>query len=416
MREKGLCCCCCNRVKCIASGHRRLQLTGVQAIPWSLVGGALAVAALSVSLRGVCRSPLEAVSLAVTVTAAVGWTFVRFVARGFRPEFPKWTLRFVLLRAAIRTVNELYGDRMVTDVQHARAIRAQSEVVGSILGWVYCRWYCRQVEPVDFNGLEHLWLRPQISRKTEAQRLVVMYVHGGAFSLLSPRFYSFFCASLAASVERELGRRGSSAQVDVFIANYRKTPEFCFPTQPNDVVAAYEFLIDHKGLHPEHINLAGDSAGGGLVMSALLRLRGANKAERLPLAAIVSSPFVDLSESIDPASARNCILTRSIAKAARIVYHPTWSDRSTWADASAIHCDLSGLPPVFIQAATFDYLYQDSVLLAEKAKADGVNDWELDVNEGVPHVFSLFPAWVLPYGQVGVDKMAVFAADKFTKS
>ncbi|KAE9066949.1 hypothetical protein PF005_g28098 [Phytophthora fragariae] len=366
MREKGLCCCCCNRVKCIASGHRRLQLTGV-AIPWSLVGGALAVAALSVSLRGVCRSPLEAVSLAVTVTAAVGWTFVRFVARGFRPEFPKWTLRFVLLRAAIRTVNELYGDRMVTDVQHARAIRAQSEVVGSILGWVYCRWYCRQVEPVDFNGLEHLWLRPQISRKTEAQRLVVIIRREGAWPPWQQR-------------------------------------------------TAYEFLIDHKGLHPEHIILAGDSAGGGLVMSALLRLRGANKAERLPLAAIVSSPFVDLSESIDPASARICILTRSIAKAARIVYHPTWSDRSTWADASAIHCDLSGLPPVFIQAATFDYLYQDSVLLAEKAKADGVNDWELDVNEGVPHVFSLFPAWVLPYGQVGVDKMAVFAADKFTKS
>ncbi|KAE9202771.1 hypothetical protein PF004_g18325 [Phytophthora fragariae] len=364
--EKGLCCCCCNRVKCIASGHRRLQLTGV-AIPWSLVGGALAVAALSVSLRGVCRSPLEAVSLAVTVTAAVGWTFVRFVARGFRPEFPKWTLRFVLLRAAIRTVNELYGDRMVTDVQHARAIRAQSEV--NTYGY-------------DRRSLG----RPKLS------------------------------VSWSSSVERELGRRGSSAQVDVFIANYRKTPEFCFPTQPNDVVAAYEFLIDHKGLHPEHIILAGDSAGGGLVMSALLRLRGANKAERLPLAAIVSSPFVDLSESIDPASARICILTRSIAKAARIVYHPTWSDRSTWADASAIHCDLSGLPPVFIQAATFDYLYQDSVLLAEKAKADGVNDWELDVNEGVPHVFSLFPAWVLPYGQVGVDKMAVFAADKFTKS
>ncbi|KAG6617072.1 Monoterpene epsilon-lactone hydrolase [Phytophthora cinnamomi] len=134
-------------------------------------------------------------------------------------------------------------------------------------------------------------------------------------------------------------------------------------------------------------------------MSVLLRLRDANQPGRLPLTAIVSSPFVDLSESINPASVRNCILTRSIAKTARIVYHPTCADRSTWADASAIHCNLSGLPPVFIQAATLDYLYQDSVLLDEKAKADGVTDWELDVNEGVAHVFSLFPSWVLPYGR-----------------
>ncbi|EGZ04581.1 hypothetical protein PHYSODRAFT_249999 [Phytophthora sojae] len=390
-----------------------------QAIPWALVvaatTAAVAVAALNASLRGVCRSPLEAVSLTARIAAAVAWTFVRYVARGFRPEFPKWTLRFELLRAAIRTVNELYGDRMVQDAQHARVIRAQSEAVGSILGWFYCRWYCKGMEPVNFNGLEHLWLRPKDPKKTEAKRLVVMYEHGGAFSLLSPRFYSFFCASLAASIERELGRRGSSAQVEIFLANYHKTPEFCFPTQPKEIIAAYKHLLDHEGLSPNQIILAGDSAGGGLVMSTLLRLRD-DKPNRLPLAAIVCSPFVDMSESIDPASARSCILTRSIAKAARLVYHPTCSDRSTWAGASAVHCNLSGLPPVFIQAATLDYLYQDSVRLAEKAKADGVEDWELDVNEGVSHVFSLFPSWVLPYGQVGVEKMAAFAAKQFIKS
>ncbi|KAG6622951.1 Monoterpene epsilon-lactone hydrolase [Phytophthora cinnamomi] len=363
-----------------------------QAIPWTLVvgatGGALAVAALHASLRGICRSPLEAVSLAARVGVAVAWTLISFVARGFRPEFPKWTLRFELLRAAIRTVNELYGERMVKDAQYACVIRAQSEAVGTLLGWLYCQWYGRQMESVDFNGLEHLWLRPKTAPKTESERLVVM----------------------------ELGSRGSSAQVDVFLANYHKTPEFCFPTQPKEIVAAYEHLLGHEGLSPNQIILAGDSAGGGLVMSVLLRLRDANQPGRLPLTAIVSSPFVDLSESIDPASVRKCILTRSIAKTARIVYHPTCSDRSTWADASAIHCNLSGLPPVFIQAATLDYLYQDSVLLDEKAKADGVTDWELDVNEGVAHVFSLFPSWVLPYGQVGVDKMAAFAAKQFTKS
>jgi len=99
-----------------------------------------------------------------------------------------------------------------------------------------------------------------------------------------------------------------------------------------------------------------------------------------------------------------------------MVYLPTCADSSTWADASAVHCDLSGLPPVFIQAATLDYLYQDAVLLAEKANADGVEGWEVDVHEGVSHVFSLFPAWILPYSEEGVAKMASFAATQFLKA
>ncbi|KAG6967371.1 hypothetical protein JG688_00006338 [Phytophthora aleatoria] len=151
----------------------------------------------------------------------------------------------------IRTVNELYGERMVKDAQHAQVIRAQSEAVGSVLGWFYCRWYSRYMESVEFNGLEHLWLRPKTTQQDGTKRLVVMYVHGGAFSLLSPRFYSFFGSSLGAAVERELAIRNCKTQVDIFLANYHNTPEFCFPKQPEDIVAA---------------------AGGGLVMSALHRL------------------------------------------------------------------------------------------------------------------------------------------------
>ncbi|KAG3109853.1 hypothetical protein PI124_g13673 [Phytophthora idaei] len=351
-----------------------------------------------------CRSPWKAVSLAVRISAAILWTFGSFMARGFRPQFPKWTLRFELLRAAIRTVNELYGERMVKDAQHAQVIRAQSEAVGSVLGWFYCRWYSRYMESAEFNGLEHLWFRPKTTQQDGTKRLVVMYVHGGAFSLLSPRFYSFFGSSLGAAIERELAIRNCKTQVDIFLANYHNTPEFCFSIQLEDIVAAYEFLLNHEGLSAI---LAGDSAGGGLVMSTQSRIfYNTSGGYRI----------VDLSESIDPDSAQNCILTRSIAKAAGIVYHPTCSDRTTWADASPVYCNLSGIPPVLIQAATLDYLYQDSVRLAEKAQADGVEDWEMDVNEGIPHVLSLFPSWVLPYSQVGVQKMATFAVKHFLKA
>ncbi|OWY93405.1 hypothetical protein PHMEG_00037215 [Phytophthora megakarya] len=389
-----------------------------EAIAWSFfvggIGVALVLTVLNSSLSGMCRSPREAISLATRIQVAVVWTLVRFMARGFRPEFPKWTLRFELLHAVIRIINELYGDRMVTDARHARVIRAQSESVGSVLGWFYCQWYSRRMESVHFNDLEHLWVRSKASPKG-ANRLVVMYVHGGAFSLLSPRFYTFFGVSLGVAIEGELKTRRSNTQVDIFLANYHKTPEYCFPKQPEDVVAAYQYLLDHENLSTDQIILAGDSAGGGLVVSTLLLLRDSNNSRHLPLAGIVSSPFVDLSESIDPSSTWHCILTRSIAKAARTVYHPTCFDPTTWGIASPVQCNLSGLPPVFIQAATLDYLYQDSVLLAEKAKADGVDDWEMDINEGVAHVFSLFPVWILPYGQVGVKKMATFAVKQFLK-
>ncbi|ETI48665.1 hypothetical protein F443_07336 [Phytophthora nicotianae P1569] len=390
-----------------------------QAILWSslLVGTSVAVVVVGLNavLSGVCRSPWEAVSLVAKISVAIVWTVVHFISRGFRPRFPKWTLRFEIFRAAIRTVNELYGERMVKDARHAQIIRAQSEAIGSVLGWFYCRWYGRSMESIEFNGLEHLWLRPKNTQKNNAKRLVVMYVHGGAFSLLSPRFYSFYGVSLGAAIEREFVTLNSNAQLDVFLANYHKTPEFCFPKQPEDIVQVYKYLLTQEGLSPNQVILAGDSAGGGLAMSALLRLRDSS-ANLLPLAAIVSGPFVDLSGSVDPASGQNCILTRSTAEAARVVYHPTCSDQSTWADASPVHCHLSGLPPVFIQAATLDYLYQDSVRLKEKAKADGVQDWEMDVNEEVPHVFSLFPSWILPYSKVGIRKMAAFAAEQFQRT
>ncbi|KAG7394747.1 hypothetical protein PHYBOEH_004697 [Phytophthora boehmeriae] len=287
--------------------------------------------------------------------------------------------------------------------------------MGYVLGWIYSRWHRRRIDPVRVSGLEHLWIRPLASSQSDAKRLVVMYVHGGAFALLSPRFYSFFGATLAAAVDKELSNCGSNVQAEIFMANYHKAPEYCFPTQPKDVLAAYEYLLDHEGLSTDQIILAGDSAGGGLVMSTLLRLRDSKQTHRLPLAAIVSSPFVDFSESIDPKCALKCILTRTIAKACRVAYHPLCAERAAWADASAVHCNLEGLPPVLIQAATLDYLFQDSERLAAKAKADGVTDWEFDVHDGVSHVFSLFPSLILPYAEVGVQKMAAFAAKKFVE-
>ncbi|GMF40924.1 unnamed protein product [Phytophthora fragariaefolia] len=385
--------------------------------------GALTLALLHETFKGMCRTPWEAVHLVARLVTVVLSTFVSFVARGCKPKFQNWTLRFDVLRAAIREcARGACGERMVIDVKHARVIRSQSAAFGTVLGWFACRQHGRRLEPVHANGLEHVWLRCAAPRTPSTKRFVVLYVHGGGFAVMSPRLYITFAATLAVSIEKELCQRlgaDDPVQVDIFLGNYRKAPEHCFPTPPEDTVAAYKHLLHTEGIPPGQIILAGDSAGGGLVMSTLLRMRDSSSAH-LPLAAILISPAVDLSEvethgDSETASA-NCLLSPEMIAAGRLGYHTTACDPTTWADASSVHCDLRGLPPVFVQAASLDYIYQHAVRLAQKAESDGVTNWELDVHEDMPHVFSIFPSYVLPYAQVGVERVASFAAKHFAKA
>ncbi|KAG7391125.1 hypothetical protein PHYPSEUDO_005892 [Phytophthora pseudosyringae] len=385
--------------------------------------GVLTAAVLHETFKGMCSSPWEAVRLVARLVAVVGSTIVGFVARGCRPQFKNWTLRFEILRAVIRECTRgPRGERMVIDAKHARVIRSQSAALGTVLGWFACRQHGRRLEPVQANGLEHVWLRSAAPRTPATKQFVVLYVHGGGFAVMSPRLYIAFGATLAVAIEKELRQclgPNDAVQVDVFLGNYRKAPEHCFPTPPEDTVAAYKHLLHTEGIPPEQIILAGDSAGGGLVMSTLLRMRDASR-EHLPLAAILICPAVDLSEietqGDAEASSAHCLLSPEMIAAGRRGYHATASDPTTWADASSVHCDLRGLPPVFVQAASLDYIYQHSIRLAQKAAADGVTNWELDVHEHLPHVFSIFPSYVLPYAQAGVQKAAAFAAKQFAKA
>ncbi|OWY96793.1 hypothetical protein PHMEG_00032851, partial [Phytophthora megakarya] len=303
-----------------------------------LFGGATGVLTLAIiheAFKGMCSTPWEAVRLVIRLITIVSSTIVGFVARGCKPKFKHWTLRFEILRAVIREC---------------------------------------------------------------ARGPHVLYVHGGGFAVMSPRLYISFAATIAVAIEKELGASTNDpVQVDVFLGNYRKAPEHCFPTPPEDTVAAYKHLLHTEGIPPEQIILVGDSAGGGLVMSTLLRMRDASS-EHLPLAAVLICPAVDLSEiethGDAEASSAHCLLSPEMIAAGRRGYHTTASDPTTWADASSVHCDLRGLPPVLVQAASLDYIYQHSVRLAQKAESDGVTNWEIDVHHDMPHVFSIFPSYV----------------------
>ncbi|KAE8961702.1 hypothetical protein PR003_g31040, partial [Phytophthora rubi] len=373
--------------------------------------GLVALLILREASRGFCRTPLESAQLVARISWRLCRITAQYVARGFKPKFPKWTLRYELLHGLMRSTVERFGER-ITQMPYAHVIRRQTDVLGTFLGWFARLQHGLSLESVRLNGLEHIWLKSPRTGLSSQKRLVVLFFHGGGYAVLSPRMYISFCSALAGAIKQELGSQeaGEDVVVDVFLANYRKLPEHQFPAPAEDAVAMYEYLLQHEKLHPSQIILAGDSAGGGLVMSTLLRVRDGLSSWKselpLPLAAIVACPLADLTGDEDEATGEHCVLSLNTTAAVVLSYHPTRDDPSTWADASPVHCDLQGLPPVFLQAAELDALFKHSLRLEAKAKADGVTNWEVDVHEGVPHVFMVIPGYVLPYARVGIQKMA----------
>ncbi|GLE09221.1 hypothetical protein PINS_up020812 [Pythium insidiosum] len=373
--------------------------------------GGSVYAFLVCAFGGFYEKPWELIGVTARMSYVTCRTLGDYVARGCKPIFPEWTLGFEIIRALVREAMSKYG-RCMMKPRNAHFIRRQSEVLGTALGYLACKQCGTRTETFEFNGLEHVWIKaattPSVAPRT---RVVVLFFHGGGYAVLSPRMYINVGAELQSRIARLLER--PDVQVDVLLANYRKIPEFPYPIPPEDAYRMYEFLLEREQLSPQQIIIAGDSAGGGLAMATLLRAR---EQDVLPLGGILSCPFVDLEIGGDERKAPYCIIGDSAGQAIYDLYHPRDGHPSTWGDASPVHCDLQGLPPVYIQAAELDYIYPHAVRLADKARADGVKDWELDVHANVPHVFTNFPPSMLPIAAQGLEAMAAFAASRFREA
>ena len=220
-------------------------------------------------------------------------------------------------------------------------------------------------------------------------RHVVLYFHGGVYVLGD----AFAAAELAAQV----GRRTAAKVISV---DYRLAPEHPYPAAVDDALAAYEALL-HSGVRPSDIVFAGESAGGGLAAAALVNARDHGLPQ--PAAAFVMSPYVDLTlagASMSAKHAADPLLSRE-----NLV--PRVADYTAGQDAdsgliSPIFADLSGLPPLLIQAGTNEVLLDDAVRLAGRAAADDV-EVMLDITPGVPHVFQAYHS-ILDEGAAALDR------------
>ena len=229
-------------------------------------------------------------------------------------------------------------------------------------------------------------------------RGTIFLIHGGGFALGS----AGGSVGLASTLARKTGMRAVSA-------DYRLAPEHPYPAALQDVTAAYRALAGQAG-SAGHVVVSGESAGGNLAIELLI----AGQAEGLtmPAAALLLSPMTDLTATgssyagkahADPAISAQAIRTRAADYLAGTDTDP--------ADplVSPIFADLSGLPPLLIQAGSHEVLLDDATRLAAKAAADDVAVI-LDITPGVPHVFQAFAA-LLDEGDAALNRAARFVKD-----
>ena len=227
----------------------------------------------------------------------------------------------------------------------------------------------------------------------------VLYFHGGAYVLGS----AADAAGLAADVSRGVAARA-------ICVDYRLAPENPFPAAIEDAVAAYRGLLD-EGVPSSRIAFVGESAGGGLTIATLLAIKDAGLPQ--PASAAVFSPWVDLTVSgasaqdnadVDP------VLTPDGLRARARDYLGATAPATPL--ASPIFGDLTGLPPLLIQAGSHEILLDDAVRLAARAAAHDVRV-DLQVWPGVPHVFQSF-AVMLDEGAAALRSAADFTRSHWT--
>ena len=237
------------------------------------------------------------------------------------------------------------------------------------------------IRAVSANGVPGKWISPDTgnSHGTPA-RSVILYLHGGGFYSGSSDSHRMLAATLA-----------KDAQADVLLIDYRRMPEAVYPAQIDDAVASYEWLLK-QGYSGSNIALAGESAGGNLVLELALRLRDGHLP--LPSSMVAMSPIMDLTASgasTRTNAARDPVLQRDGLLGVTRVYMHGGDPRS--AAASPLFADLHGLPPLLLQVGAGEILLDDSLRMAQVAAGDEVAV-ELQVWPGMVHQWQLFPTLV----------------------
>jgi epsilon-lactone hydrolase len=206
-----------------------------------------------------------------------------------------------------------------------------------------------EIHPVNSGGVAGLMLTPPSAGST-----TILYAHGGGMALGSAYGYRALAAALALAA-------GAAA----VLPEYRLAPEHPYPAAVDDIERAYRWLLA-RGLPPQQIVMAGDSTGGMLLISVLYRLT--HQGTPLPRCAVLLCPGADFfaAEAVNPDD-QAMVAEHRRFQAAYLNGHPL-DDPA----ANPLRADLTGFPPMLIQAAAGDQFTRGAHELAERARRYGV--------------------------------------------
>ena len=248
------------------------------------------------------------------------------------------------------------------------------------------------VEPVSANGVPAEWTSTPGADTTKA----ILYLHGGGYVIGS-----------LDSHRHVVAEAGRAAGCRTLAIDYRMAPEHPFPAAVEDSVAAYRFLLD-SGIAAGCIAIAGDSAGGGLVVGAILAIRDAGLA--LPGCAWCISPWVDmeaLGQSFTDRAATDPTVQAPTIKFMAQTYLAGADPRHP--HAAPHYGDLRGLPPILIQVGACETLLDDSIQLA---RAAGIADVIVDLQIWP----EMIHVWHLYHPILAAGKRAIASGGSFVRS
>ena len=229
----------------------------------------------------------------------------------------------------------------------------------------------------------------------DTHKAAVLYIHGGAFIL----------PAAPDSHARLLGRLCRSLDAVGFLVDYRLAPANKFPAALDDCERAYRALLD-LGFQPSRILIAGESAGGNLVLGLLQRIR--KHGWPMPACAVPISPGTETGRLHGPRSRltkakKDPILPIAALHRVAELYVGSWDTSDP--ELSPLYADLTGFPPLYFIASDAEVLLDDTLMFVQRAREAGLKV-QLDVWPILPHAFPVLEQFLPEAAQARADIVA----------
>ncbi len=291
------------------------------------------------------------------------------------------SLRAEALRFVLRLLKERRKQRdMPVETIRRRLQLLESVVPGPPRG--------TRTETIDADGVNAV----RIAVPQARDDVCILHFHGGGYMVGSEQLYRDFT-----------WRIGIAARAWVLYFDYRLAPEHPFPAGLDDAVRVYRWLATR--VEPRRIAVVGDSAGGGLALATLYRLRDEGFA--LPGALVAISPWTDLAltgGSLRSNAAADPMMDVTMFPKIAGYYLAGADPRNPY--VSPLYGDASGLPPTLIQVGSDEVLRDDAVRMAAQLQAAGCRT-EIEIWPRMPHAWHLY-ARILPEGREAIERAGRF--------